>query len=71
MAKSGPVNEDDLVTIFGSFKENEFKVVLFMNDKKVEIIDMPLLVAEIKKIEGASEKIGLILLSDFKESHSQ
>ena len=57
---TGPVikiNEDDLVTVLGSFKESEFKVFLFLNDKKVEIMDMPLLVAEIKKIEGALEKI--------------
>ena len=53
---TGPVikiNEDDLVMVLGSLKLNEFKVGLFMNNKKVEIMDMPLLVAEIKKIEGA------------------
>ena len=55
---TGPViqiNEDDLV--LKSFKENEFNVVLFLNQKKVEIVDMPLLVAEIKQIEGALKKL--------------
>ena len=51
------ITENDLVTVLDSFRENEFKVVLFMNQRKVEIVDMPLLVAEIKQIEGALEKI--------------
>ena len=45
---TGPVmqiNENDLATVLNTFKENEFKVVLFMNQKKVAIVDMPLLVS--------------------------
>ena len=51
------ITENDLVAVLDSFKENEFKIVLFMNQRRVEIVNMPLLVAEIKQIEGALEKI--------------
>ena len=57
---TGPIfkiDENDLVMVLESFKQNEFKVVLFMNDRKLEITDMPLLVAEINQIEGVLEKI--------------
>ena len=51
------ITENDLVTVLNSFKGNEYKVVLFMNQKRVEIVDMPLLVAEIEQIGGAIDKI--------------
>ena len=50
------ITENDLVTVLKSFKGNEYKVVLFMTQKKIEIVDMPLLVAEIKQNGGAIEK---------------
>ena len=51
------ITENYLVTVMDSFKENEFKIVLFMNQIRVEIVYMPLLVGEIKQIEAALEKI--------------
>ena len=50
------ITENDLVAVLNSFKGNEYKVVLFMTQKKLEMVDMPLLVAEIKQIGGAIEK---------------
>ena len=51
------ITENDLVTVLDSFKVKEKKVVLFMANKKIEIVDMPLLVEEIKQIGKAIETI--------------
>ena len=51
------ITENDLVMVLDSFKGKEYKVVLFMSHKKIEIGYMPLLVAEIKQIGEAIEKI--------------
>ena len=51
------ITEDDLVTVLDSFNGKEKKVVLFMTNKKIEIVHMPLLVEEIKQIGKAIETI--------------
>ena len=42
------MNEDELVEVLDSFKQGNYNVKLFVSDKKVERMDMPRLVLEIK-----------------------
>ena len=51
------MTEDNLLMMLNSFKGNEYKIILYTSKKRVEIVDMPLLVAEIKQIGEAIRKI--------------
>ena len=42
------MNEDKLADVLDFFKQRLYNVTLFVSDKKVEVMDMPRLVLEIK-----------------------
>ena len=42
------MNEDELADVLDFFKQRLYNVTLFVSDKKVEVMDMPRLVLEIK-----------------------
>ena len=52
-----PMTENNLLMMLNSFKNGTYNIILYTANRKVEIVDIPLLVAEIKQIGGAIEKI--------------
>ena len=52
-----PINEEELLQVLPTFKTNKCNVTIFSSDKKVDVDDMPQLVAAIMQIEGALLKI--------------
>ena len=51
------MNEQELLVVLDSFKQENYNVTLFVSDKNIEPMDMPRLVVEIKQIETALVKI--------------
>ena len=51
------MNEDEMVVVLDSFKDENYNVTLFVSDINVEVMDMPRLVAEIRKAGKALVKI--------------
>ena len=48
-----PITEDELLDVLPTFKTSKCNVVIFSTIKKVDVDDMPQLVAAIMKIEGS------------------